>query len=296
MRAYRSRDATAVRSPTASCAPCSRASCRRGALFAPRLRLARWRGRFAPAAWPPCPAIGPKLAAMLALAPKSHSRGAAPAEKPGVRPPTAAGRAAAGAAHRLRPGRACARRSTPRRSALLNRAGIEVVIPQGEGCCGSLPHHMGRETEGARPGARQHRRVDARDRRRRPGGDRHHRVGLRRDDQGLRLPARATTRPTPKKAARVAALARDVDRICRRPRSRLRRAAAARRRLSRRLLAAARAEDRRPAQGAAPPRRLRRPQIRPRRISAAARPGPTTSSSPRSPPRCASARSPTSSA
>jgi glycolate oxidase iron-sulfur subunit len=28
---------------------------------------------------------------------------------------------------------------------LLNRNGIEVVLPAGEGCCGSLPHHMGRE-------------------------------------------------------------------------------------------------------------------------------------------------------
>jgi glycolate oxidase iron-sulfur subunit len=30
---------------------------------------------------------------------------------------------------------------------LLNRLGIEVVIPEGEGCCGSLVHHMGREAE-----------------------------------------------------------------------------------------------------------------------------------------------------
>ncbi|HZZ59556.1 MAG TPA: glycolate oxidase subunit GlcF [Roseiarcus sp.] len=28
---------------------------------------------------------------------------------------------------------------------LLNRAGIEVVVPKGEGCCGSLAHHMGDE-------------------------------------------------------------------------------------------------------------------------------------------------------
>jgi glycolate oxidase iron-sulfur subunit len=28
---------------------------------------------------------------------------------------------------------------------VLNRLGIEVVVPQGEGCCGSLVHHMGRE-------------------------------------------------------------------------------------------------------------------------------------------------------
>ncbi|SIR06215.1 glycolate oxidase iron-sulfur subunit [Rhizobium sp. RU20A] len=30
---------------------------------------------------------------------------------------------------------------------LLARLGIEVVIPEGEGCCGSLVHHMGREEE-----------------------------------------------------------------------------------------------------------------------------------------------------
>ena len=30
---------------------------------------------------------------------------------------------------------------------VLNRHGVEVVIPEGEGCCGSLVHHMGREEE-----------------------------------------------------------------------------------------------------------------------------------------------------
>ena len=30
---------------------------------------------------------------------------------------------------------------------LLNRHGVEVVVAQGEGCCGSLAHHMGREAE-----------------------------------------------------------------------------------------------------------------------------------------------------
>ena len=29
--------------------------------------------------------------------------------------------------------------------ALLTRLGVEVVVPQGEGCCGALVHHMGRE-------------------------------------------------------------------------------------------------------------------------------------------------------
>jgi glycolate oxidase iron-sulfur subunit len=30
---------------------------------------------------------------------------------------------------------------------LLTRLGVEVVVPEGEGCCGSLVHHMGRERE-----------------------------------------------------------------------------------------------------------------------------------------------------
>src|SRR5690606_5945766 len=30
---------------------------------------------------------------------------------------------------------------------LLNRIGVEVVVPEGEGCCGALVHHMGREEE-----------------------------------------------------------------------------------------------------------------------------------------------------
>ncbi|MGI6851054.1 glycolate oxidase subunit GlcF [Mesorhizobium sp. 1B3] len=41
---------------------------------------------------------------------------------------------------------------------LLTRLGIEVVVPQGEGCCGALVHHMGRE-EAALAAAR--RNVDA---------------------------------------------------------------------------------------------------------------------------------------
>ncbi|HET7412174.1 MAG TPA: heterodisulfide reductase-related iron-sulfur binding cluster, partial [Pararhizobium sp.] len=42
--------------------------------------------------------------------------------------------------------------------ALLTRLGIEVVVPKGEGCCGALVHHMGRE-EDALTSAR--RNVDA---------------------------------------------------------------------------------------------------------------------------------------
>jgi glycolate oxidase iron-sulfur subunit len=42
--------------------------------------------------------------------------------------------------------------------ALLTRLGVEVVVPRGEGCCGALVHHMGRE-EAALDQAR--RNVDA---------------------------------------------------------------------------------------------------------------------------------------
>jgi glycolate oxidase iron-sulfur subunit len=31
---------------------------------------------------------------------------------------------------------------------LLNRLGVEVVLPKGEGCCGALVHHMGKEHDG----------------------------------------------------------------------------------------------------------------------------------------------------
>ena len=33
---------------------------------------------------------------------------------------------------------------------LLQRAGVEIVLPEGEGCCGALVHHMGREGEAHR--------------------------------------------------------------------------------------------------------------------------------------------------
>ncbi|WP_292126806.1 heterodisulfide reductase-related iron-sulfur binding cluster, partial [Mesorhizobium sp.] len=41
---------------------------------------------------------------------------------------------------------------------LLTRLGVEVVVPEGEGCCGALVHHMGREDQ-ALASARQN--VDA---------------------------------------------------------------------------------------------------------------------------------------
>ncbi len=41
---------------------------------------------------------------------------------------------------------------------LLTRLGVEVVVPKGEGCCGALVHHMGREEEAL---AQARRNVDA---------------------------------------------------------------------------------------------------------------------------------------
>jgi glycolate oxidase iron-sulfur subunit len=83
------------------------------------------------------------MAAMLELAPKSVPAKSRFAE-PGLHTPETSkkGRVAilTGCAQPvLRPG---INEATIR---LLTRLGIEVVVPKGEGCCGSLVHHMGRE-------------------------------------------------------------------------------------------------------------------------------------------------------
>ncbi len=155
------------------------------------------------------PRIGPQLAAMLALAPK--------------RPPPRA-------AQRPSESRAASQSTTRRRVALLtgcaqavlapqinaaairlfNRAGIDVVLAEGEGCCGSLLHHMGREA-GARDQMRAN--VDAWTREIDGAGLEAIVVtasgcGLTIKDYGALLaddPAYAA------KAARVSALARDVS-------------------------------------------------------------------------------------
>jgi glycolate oxidase iron-sulfur subunit len=87
------------------------------------------------------PALRP-LAAMLDLAPKN----AAPVAQMPVMPAPASGQARgrvvilAGCAQPvLDPGINAA---TTR---LLQRLGVEIVTPRGEGCCGALVHHMGRE-------------------------------------------------------------------------------------------------------------------------------------------------------
>jgi glycolate oxidase iron-sulfur subunit len=90
---------------------------------------------------PPLKSFG----AMLDLAPKAIER---PSEfaRPGTHQPKAErrGRVAilTGCAQPvLKPG---INEATVR---LLTRRGIEVVVPEGEGCCGALVHHMGREDQ-----------------------------------------------------------------------------------------------------------------------------------------------------
>jgi glycolate oxidase iron-sulfur subunit len=89
------------------------------------------------------PGLGPKLDAMLALAPETS-----PTRDPRSRvsPPTLQ----ANGRRRMALLTGCAQSVlAPQINAatirLLNRAGIEVVHPKGEGCCGSLAHHMGAE-------------------------------------------------------------------------------------------------------------------------------------------------------
>jgi glycolate oxidase iron-sulfur subunit len=101
------------------------------------------------------PALKP-VAAMLALAPASipsRSRNSSP----GVHPATGA--------HKKRVAllTGCAQAVlnpaiNDATISLLNRLGVEVVVPRGETCCGSLVHHMGRERQ-ALASARQN--VDA---------------------------------------------------------------------------------------------------------------------------------------
>jgi len=111
------------------------------ARFRAGLALARVGRPFAPVL-KRVPGLGGPLAAMLALAPKRARGAPAPGEfkpsTPGAKPRRVA----------LLTG--CAQDPlAPEINAatirLLNRAGVDVVLPQGEGCCGSLLHHMGHE-------------------------------------------------------------------------------------------------------------------------------------------------------
>ncbi len=86
---------------------------------------------------------------------------------------------------------------------LLTRFGVEVVVARGEGCCGALVHHMGRDKRtrwrrrGAisTPGSASSTAASTR----RARCDRHHHVGLRHDDQGLRPHAAPRCANTPRR-------------------------------------------------------------------------------------------------
>jgi glycolate oxidase iron-sulfur subunit len=91
------------------------------------------------------PRIGNRLAAMLDLAPASLPKGGI-GGKPGRFPATGPRRG------RVAMLRGCAQsvlRPDFNQAAIrmLNRHGIEVVQAEGEGCCGALVHHMGRDHE-----------------------------------------------------------------------------------------------------------------------------------------------------
>ncbi|WAX94972.1 glycolate oxidase subunit GlcF [Aminobacter sp. NyZ550] len=173
--------------------------------FRAALRLAKLGRPFA-GAFDKVAALKP-VAAMLRLAPAAVPATSA-LEKPGVHAPktTRRGRVAilTGCAQPvLEPG------INEATVSLLNRLGIEVVVPRGEGCCGALVHHMGRE-QAALDQARQN--VDAWTREIENGGldaivITASGCGTTIKDYGFMLrldPAYAD------KAARVSALAKDV--------------------------------------------------------------------------------------
>ena len=147
------------------------------------------------------PAIGPRAAAMLALAPD-----ALPAPAPRAPAPKSTRRVAllTGCAQSvLAPS---INEATVR---LLARAGIEAVTPKGEGCCGALVHHMGREADAL---AFARRNVDAWTRELEAGGLEAIVItasgcGTTIKDYGFMLRDDAAYA---QKAARVSALAKDI--------------------------------------------------------------------------------------
>ena len=92
------------------------------------------------------PGIGPRLRAMIELAPSRFPSREAPEAPPVIASP-ARGKVVIleGCAQPvLKPSINLAARR------MLARHGIEVITPRGEGCCGALVHHMGREDEALR--------------------------------------------------------------------------------------------------------------------------------------------------
>jgi glycolate oxidase iron-sulfur subunit len=91
------------------------------------------------------PKLGARLTAMLALAP-AHLPARVATEGPGAFPAPGAN----GNRRRVALLTGCAQAVlAPQINAatirLINRAGVDVILPKGEACCGSLTHHMGRE-------------------------------------------------------------------------------------------------------------------------------------------------------
>jgi len=86
------------------------------------------------------PAVGPRMAAMLELAPARFA-GRVPRQAPAAHAQRKVAMLEGCAQPVLQPSiNAAARR-------VLARAGVAVVEAPGEGCCGALVHHMGREAE-----------------------------------------------------------------------------------------------------------------------------------------------------
>jgi glycolate oxidase iron-sulfur subunit len=91
------------------------------------------------------PRVGNRLRAMLALAP-ARVPARSPFARPGVWPTSAPRRG------RVAILSGCAQpvlnpNFNEAAIRLLNRHGVDVVLPKGEGCCGALVHHLGRERE-----------------------------------------------------------------------------------------------------------------------------------------------------
>ena len=89
---------------------------------------------------------------------------------------------------------------------LLTRHGVEMVVAQGQGCCGALAHHMGDDDDALAQGQNQYRRLGKGNRRRRAGRDRDFGLGLRHGAEELRLYAARTIRHWAARAARISAL------------------------------------------------------------------------------------------
>jgi glycolate oxidase iron-sulfur subunit len=97
------------------------------------------------------PAVGPRLKAMLELAPSSFATRSQ--AEPGRSFPAAAVRKPDGPKRRVAMLTGCAQpvlnpAINDAAIRLLNRHGVEVVLPRAEGCCGALVHHMGQEHAG----------------------------------------------------------------------------------------------------------------------------------------------------